>query len=343
METAQIYTNNNQNTANQNTTNELILKDSERPYKMCAHFPKTPSKKVGVCYYRFNENVSTVSQNYKNVKEQSYEEPIDLTCEKRKIESNSNFKVKPLTMLSNSNNGAMTAENPKRRGRKRKIDQPIVDASLTLVEANLLKDLDTSRYAQDNKKMEVLKAAKSLFSKRTRTLYHWMYPNTPKTQLKAAVATSWEALGAQEKEFYISQVLGRFGFSQSNLMVNPQLGGISGCFPLVPMVFSMSNHEGAEETSSAVSTILHDIRSWNEDVDSSSSGTPNYSPYEKLINRKCVKKSRLKNKNMIYAKENVNILKDVGEEVIDEFEDDPELSREFQQFKWNLQINENKS
>lgn len=59
----------------------------------------------------------------------------------------------------------------------------------------------------DSKQIEVIKAAKSLFSKRTRTLYHWMYPNAPKQQLKTAVANSWETLGVQEKQFYISQVI----------------------------------------------------------------------------------------------------------------------------------------
>lgn len=58
----------------------------------------------------------------------------------------------------------------------------------------------------NSKEAEVLKAAKSLFSKRTQTLYHWLYPNTPKSQLKAAVAVSWDTLGIQEKEFYVSQV-----------------------------------------------------------------------------------------------------------------------------------------
>lgn len=59
----------------------------------------------------------------------------------------------------------------------------------------------------DSKQIEVIKAAKSLFSKRTRTLYHWMYPHAPKQQLKMAVANSWETLGVQEKQFYISQVI----------------------------------------------------------------------------------------------------------------------------------------
>lgn len=59
---------------------------------------------------------------------------------------------------------------------------------------------------EENKQSEVLKAAKSLFSKRTRTLYHWMCPNASKHQLKMAIANSWETLSVEEKEFYISQV-----------------------------------------------------------------------------------------------------------------------------------------
>lgn len=57
-----------------------------------------------------------------------------------------------------------------------------------------------------SKREEVLKAARSLFSKRTRTLYHWIYPCTPKTKLKASVAAAWDTLSVAEKDFYISQV-----------------------------------------------------------------------------------------------------------------------------------------
>lgn len=53
---------------------------------------------------------------------------------------------------------------------------------------------------------EVVKAAKSLFSKRTRTLYHWLYPDTSKTKLKATVAAAWDTLADNEKQFYLSQV-----------------------------------------------------------------------------------------------------------------------------------------
>lgn len=71
---------------------------------------------------------------------------------------------------------------------------------------------------------EVMRAARALFSKRTRTLYHWMYPDTPKLQLKAVVANAWDSMLPSEKQFYVSQVLGKFGCLQSQLMVNPQLG-----------------------------------------------------------------------------------------------------------------------
>lgn len=63
---------------------------------------------------------------------------------------------------------------------------------------------------EENKQCEVLKAAKSLFSKRTRTLYHWMYPTASKQQLKSAIKNSWETLSHEEKEFYISQVIATY-------------------------------------------------------------------------------------------------------------------------------------
>ncbi|XP_026293079.1 uncharacterized protein LOC113217394 [Frankliniella occidentalis] len=78
----------------------------------------------------------------------------------------------------------------------------------------------------DGTQEDVVKAAKSLFSKRTRTLYHWLYPDTSKTKLKATVSAAWDTLAETEKQFYLSQVLGRFGLQASSLMINPQLGGI---------------------------------------------------------------------------------------------------------------------
>lgn len=49
--------------------------------------------------------------------------------------------------------------------------------------------------------------AKSIFSKRTRTLYHWMYPTASKQQIKDVVSNTWESMAGQEKNIYIAQVI----------------------------------------------------------------------------------------------------------------------------------------
>ncbi|KAG8332847.1 hypothetical protein J6590_012613 [Homalodisca vitripennis] len=70
---------------------------------------------------------------------------------------------------------------------------------------------------------EVTRAAKTLFSKRNRTLMHWLKPNISKNQLKMDVNATWDCLPQCEKVFYISQVLGKFAPHTTSLMVNPQL------------------------------------------------------------------------------------------------------------------------
>uniref|UniRef100_A0A1B6LAK9 Uncharacterized protein n=1 Tax=Graphocephala atropunctata TaxID=36148 RepID=A0A1B6LAK9_9HEMI len=70
---------------------------------------------------------------------------------------------------------------------------------------------------------EVTRAAKTLFSKRNRTLMHWLKPNISKNQLKVDVNATWDCLPQCEKVFYISQVLGKFAPHTTSLMVNPQL------------------------------------------------------------------------------------------------------------------------
>lgn len=107
-----------------------------------------------------------------------------------------------------------------------------------------------------SKKEEVLKAARSLFSKRTRTLYHWMYPDTSKGQLKAIVSAAWDTLSTTEKEFYVSQVLGRFGVPAGSLMVNPQLGGFQNReFTLTPSISILNTPR--ESPSSSIPSIHH--------------------------------------------------------------------------------------
>ncbi|RZC36392.1 uncharacterized protein BDFB_001763 [Asbolus verrucosus] len=160
--------------------------------------------------------------------------------------------------------------------------------------------------ATETKQAEILKAAKSLFSKRTRTLYHWMYPNTPKQQIKLAVANSWDNLGIQEKQFYISQVLVRFGFPQCNLMVNPQLGGIKELPPL-PDSIDGSTYS-AKELQTALSSISNSEASSSATESKRRQGRPPGS-----------KNKKTKNEILTYK-----LTKD--------FQDDPELSKELEKF-----------
>lgn len=67
----------------------------------------------------------------------------------------------------------------------------------------------------DARQQEIIKLAKSIFSKRTRTLYHWMYPNASKQLIKRVVASTWEIMSAPERNIYIAQVSGfRIAHSQ---------------------------------------------------------------------------------------------------------------------------------
>ncbi|KAJ3665767.1 hypothetical protein Zmor_001242 [Zophobas morio] len=160
--------------------------------------------------------------------------------------------------------------------------------------------------ATETKQAEILKAAKSLFSKRTRTLYHWMYPNTPKQQIKMAVANSWDNLGVQEKQFYISQVLVRFGFPQCSLMVNPQLGGIK---ELPPLPDTMNgNNYSARELQTALSSI-------------SGAATGSSTGESKRRQGRPPGSKNKKNKNELLT---YKLTKD--------FQDDPELSKELEKF-----------
>ncbi|XP_028128829.1 uncharacterized protein LOC114325092 isoform X2 [Diabrotica virgifera virgifera] len=78
--------------------------------------------------------------------------------------------------------------------------------------------------------VEILKAAKTLFTKRTRTLYQWIYPTASKQEIRSTVLTLWDSLDESEKAFYISQVL---GCNQGSLMINPQLESIKIISPAI--------------------------------------------------------------------------------------------------------------
>lgn len=141
------------------------------------------------------------------------------------------------------------------------------------------------------------------------------------------------------------QVLGRFGFPQANLMINPQLGGLSRALPLPPLDLTC-NSIANEETSSAVTSLL-----LSENCNSSAQETlMNLSTSllnNSSFNSKCSKKkNRLGrppgSKNRKWIKEEYPVLKQIRDDsTTDEFQDDPELNREFQQFRWSLHLNEN--
>ncbi|XP_017778640.1 PREDICTED: uncharacterized protein LOC108564198, partial [Nicrophorus vespilloides] len=173
---------------------------------------------------------------------------------------------------------------------------------------------------------DVLKAAKSLFSKRTRTLYHWMYPNTPKFHLKSAVALAWDMMGPQEKQFYISQVLGKFGYLQNSLMVNPQLGGLTLPFLPIPPQTEVPDL-GNVETRNAVSNLLQENpNTWPQSSQTAQTlkrrGRPRGS------NKRSSKTKPFRNRKQ-YLRAN---------EGMDDFTDDPELRKELEQFQWALHM-----
>lgn len=140
-------------------------------------------------------------------------------------------------------------------------------------------------------------------------------------------------------------------------MVNPQLGGLAGMLPLPPLDLSNRiNQEGNEETSSAVSGLLmsesgntqhwmHLVNASSSSGSSSSALPSNRLPYAPRMGRKRGRLGRPPgSRNRKQIKEEFPILRQIREEPNpDEFQDDPELSREFQQFRWTLHLNGNKT
>lgn len=56
------------------------------------------------------------------------------------------------------------------------------------------------------KQVEVMKAAKSLFIKRSRTLYRWLNPDFTKKKLDETVSAAWDTLPDNERYLYIAEV-----------------------------------------------------------------------------------------------------------------------------------------
>ncbi|XP_076258853.1 uncharacterized protein LOC143195510 isoform X2 [Rhynchophorus ferrugineus] len=103
-----------------------------------------------------------------------------------------------------------------------------------------------------SRQQEILKMAKSIFSKRTRTLYHWIYPTASKQQVKQVVSNTWDSMSPQEKGIYVAQVLAKFGYTSGDLMINPQLGQIKQ-LPFSPAALKFNAK--ATELQNAISSI----------------------------------------------------------------------------------------
>jgi hypothetical protein len=73
------------------------------------------------------------------------------------------------------------------------------------VQATKGRHTEVAKAANDNY-TDVLNAAKSLFYKRTRTLYRLMYPKITKNQLNNSVSDAWDRLSEYGKNIYISKV-----------------------------------------------------------------------------------------------------------------------------------------
>lgn len=119
------------------------------------------------------------------------------------------------------------------------------------------------------------------------------------------------------------KVLGRFGFPQHTPMVNPQLSFISNP--------AFATLQESTETKNAVCSILNEHKKprMDDDADdaSSFSSCVHANGKRKLYHRHhaAIKKEKLKRRRGIKFAH-------------DEFEDDPELCREFQQFRWAMRM-----
>lgn len=114
-------------------------------------------------------------------------------------------------------------------------------------------------------------------------------------------------------------------------MVNPQLGCISNLtqLPNFPVDVSL---QASEETRNAVSSILNESRNGFSRIQIETDDGPS------CVNAKRRKLYRTPGRRG-RSKKGSDTMK-MTQEVVgaDEFQDDPELSREFQQFKWTLRM-----
>lgn len=113
-------------------------------------------------------------------------------------------------------------------------------------------------------------------------------------------------------------------------MVNPQLGCISSITALSPFPIN-ANLQTSDETRNAVSSIL-----FNENKNGTSRSQADSASYGNA------KRRRLHRAPSKKGKGRRNDTTKLAQEIVntDEFQDDPELNREFQQFNWTLRMSD---
>lgn len=220
------------------------------------------------------------------------------------------------------------------------IDPPSTpDSNRSSVSINSSLQGNNNKMGLSNEKHEeVVKAAKSLFSKRTRTLYHWLFPDTSKNKLKATVSAAWDTLSEGEKHFYISQVLGRFGLQASSLMVNPQLGGMK-YLPTESENKSDKKKSIPIEDQRAVDSLFdscEDAGNWASysEPKQTISGTVQTNDERKSKRkRQKVRKEQDTSTQVDRKIRNMKKLKKVVHKDLRDFEEDPELREELEKFR----------
>ncbi|KAL1491459.1 hypothetical protein ABEB36_012056 [Hypothenemus hampei] len=237
----------------------------------------------------------------------SQEEPIDLTLEGPQnakfdngktiiLQRNQQF-VKDDAIFSTIQNFSMIPVTEPTIIPMRQTKNSTSNCSYTIYRAD---EPNTSVNQFSSKQHEILKKAKSLFCKRTRTLYHWMYPSASKQHIKEVVSTTWDSMAVEEKNVYITQVLGKFGCHNVNLMINPQLEQIK---ELAPIPTVQEFHKKNTELQDAISSISTETTELNF----------GYEPPKKKVKNSQILMQNLSSESY-------------------EFADDPELNKEFTQF-----------
>ncbi|XP_069698841.1 uncharacterized protein [Periplaneta americana] len=331
-------------TNNQLFTRESNVSDCNRTFEETDHLLNVAAEPIG---YAKEEIIP--SDELQNVIMEEISLPVlDSASDYPQLQLNysENENERSDNTTSNDNDDALAAIYPHSLTNEnipfRNKNVSLESSAFSLLEKDVNTTLGTRIKVADDKQEEVVKAAKSLFSKRTRTLYHWLYPDTSKNKLKATVSAAWDSLPDNEKHFYISQVLGRFGLQASSLMINPQLDGMKD----LPTNLTSSNQNvsSKEDEAAEAARAVEDLFASCDDADKWASypRPKRRNTNERRRKRKSTRspnyetggRARLGPVDPDEMDEETAILKRMRESKLEpEFEEDLELSSELEKFR----------